>query len=42
VLAEIAAPINLITTWFDDIQNFFNAPLDWLESKFTDWFLGPE
>ncbi len=42
VLADIAAPINLVTTWFDDIQDFFNDPLDWLRDKFTDWFLGPE
>jgi len=41
-LAIIAAPINLINTWFDDIQSFFNDPWDWLEAKFTDWFLGPE
>ena len=41
-LAAIAGPINLINLWFDDIQNFFNSPLDWLESKITDWFLGPE
>lgn len=34
-LASIAAPINLINTWFDAIQNFFNDPLgsilSWLE-----------
>jgi len=41
-LAAVAGPINLINQWFDDIQNFFNSPLDWLESKFADWFLGPE
>ena len=42
VLASIAAPINLINTWFDAIQDFFNDPLGWLWGKFTDWFLGPE
>jgi len=41
-LAAIAAPINLINLRFDDIQDFFNSPLDWLESKFADWFLGKE
>lgn len=41
-LAAIAAPINLITLWFDDIQDFFNSPLDWLLDKFGDWFFGPE
>ena len=41
-LAAIAGPINLVNLFFDDIQAFFNSPLDWLESKFTDWFLGPE
>jgi len=41
-LALIAAPINLVNTWFDDIGNFFNDPWGWLEAKFTDWFLGPE
>jgi len=42
ILATFAAPFNLINLWFDDIQSFFNSPLDWLESKVTDWFLGPE
>ncbi|GAI14967.1 unnamed protein product, partial [marine sediment metagenome] len=32
-LAAIAAPINLINLWFDDIQNFFNDPLGWLWNK---------
>lgn len=41
-LAAVAGPINLINLWFDSIQDFFNDPLGWLESKFTDWFLGPE
>ena len=41
-LAAIAGPINLINLWFDDIQGFFNSPFDWLESKFADWFFGPE
>lgn len=41
-LAAIAGPINLVNLWFNDIQDFFNSPLDWLESKLTDWFLGPE
>ena len=41
-LAAIAGPINVVILWFDDIQNFFNDPWGWLESKFTDWFLGPE
>lgn len=41
-MAAIAGPINLVNLWFDDIQNFFNSPLDWLESRFTDWFLGKE
>jgi len=41
-LAAIAGPINLVNLWFDDIQSFFTSPLDWLESRFTDWFLGKE
>lgn len=41
-LAVIAGPINLINLWFDDIQDFFNSPLDWLLDKFGDWFFGPE
>jgi len=41
-LALIAAPINLVNTWFDAIQGFFNAPFDWLVDKFTNWFLGNE
>ncbi|GAH64989.1 unnamed protein product, partial [marine sediment metagenome] len=41
-LAAIAGPINLINLWFDDIQDFFNSPLDWLGDKFSDWFFGPE
>lgn len=41
-LASIAGSINLVNFLFDDIQAFFNSPLDWLGSKFTDWFLGPE
>lgn len=41
-LAAIAGPVNLINQWFDDIQNFFNSPLDWLSDKFEDWFFGPE
>ena len=41
-MAAIAAPINLIILWFDDIQGFFNDPLEWLRDRFTDWFLGRE
>ena len=41
-LAIIAAPINLVNTWFDAIQGFFNDPWGWLVDKFTAWFLGPE
>ena len=41
-LASIAGSINLVNFLFDDIQAFFTSPLDWLGSKFTDWFLGPE
>lgn len=37
-LAIFAAPINLINTWFDDIQGFFNDPWSWLEAKFEAWF----
>jgi len=40
--AWMVAPVKLIEEWFDDIQDFFNAPWDWLEAKFTDWFLGKE
>lgn len=28
--------------WRDKVAEFFTDPLGWLESKFTDWFLGPE
>lgn len=42
VLAQIAAPINLISYWFDDIQDFFNSPLDWLLDRFGEWFFGQE
>lgn len=41
-LAAIAGPFNLINLWFDDIQNFFNDPLDWLSDKFEDRFFGPK
>jgi len=41
-LADLAAPINLITLWFDAIQGFFNDPWGWLVDRFEDWFLGPE
>jgi len=41
-LAAIAAPVNLINLWFDDIQSFFNSPLDWLADRFENWFFGPE
>lgn len=41
-LAAIAAPINLVNTWFDAIQDFFADPWGWLEAQFTDWFLGKE
>ncbi|GAJ02576.1 unnamed protein product, partial [marine sediment metagenome] len=27
---------------WDDIAKFFTDPLEWLLSKFTDWFLGKE
>lgn len=37
-LAPLAAPINLINTWFDAIQDFFNDPWVWLEAKFEAWF----
>ncbi len=26
----------------DDVLEFFTDPLEWLWSRFTDWFLGPE
>jgi len=42
ILSIIAAPFNLVNLWFDDIQDFFNDPLSWLESKFGDWFFGKE
>jgi hypothetical protein len=42
ILTAIAAPFNLVSLWFDDIQNFFNDPLGWLVDKFGDWFFGPE
>jgi phage-related protein len=38
VLAPLAAPINLVNTWFDAIQDFFNDPWVWLEAKFEAWF----
>lgn len=41
-LAPFIAPINLVNLWFDAIQDFFNDPLEWLWSKFTNWFLGTE
>ena len=41
-LAAIAGPINLVNLWFDDIQSFFTSPLDWLEARLGDWFLGKE
>jgi len=41
-MATIAAPINLVNLWFDDIQDFFNDPWGWIFGKFTDWFLGSE
>lgn len=37
-LSSIAAPVNLVNTWFDAIQDFFNDPWDWLEAKFEAWF----
>ena len=36
---------DLFNTWAtikDDIIEFFTDPLEWLWSKFADWFLGPE
>jgi len=41
-LAAIAAPVNLVLQWFDEIQDFFTDPLEWLQERFTDWFLGRE
>jgi len=41
-MADIAAPINLVLQWFDEIQDFFTDPLEWLQERFTDWFLGRE
>jgi len=41
-MSAIAGPINLVNLWFDDIQSFFTSPLDWLESRLGDWFLGKE
>lgn len=41
-LAPFAAAINLVGYWFDDIQDFFNSPLDWLLDRFGDWFFGQE
>lgn len=42
-MASVAAPINLINAWFDDIQDFFNDPagfyikkLDKLGARFAD------
>lgn len=31
--AAIAAPVNLVTQWFDDIESFFNDPWAWLWGK---------
>jgi len=42
ILSTLAAPINLINLWFDDIQGFFNNPLGWLSDRFENWFFGPE
>lgn len=35
-LAPLTASVNLISYWFDDIQDFFNDPLGWLWTKFID------
>lgn len=32
---------DLVSIW-EEIKGFFASPLDWLEAKFTDWFLGKE
>ncbi len=32
---------DLVSLW-EDIKLFFTDPLTWLESKFTEWFLGKE
>jgi len=33
VLAQIAAPINLVNLWFVDIQDFFNDPAEWITAR---------
>jgi len=38
----IAGVVNFWNIFWDDLNKFFNDPWDWLEAKFTDWFLGPE
>lgn len=37
-LAELAPQLNLISQWFDSIQEFFNDPWGWLEAQFDAWF----
>ncbi len=32
---------DLVIIW-DDVAEFFTDPWEWLLSRFTDWFLGPE
>ena len=41
-LAPLTTSVNLISYWFDDIQDFFNSPLDWLLDRFGNWFFGQE
>jgi hypothetical protein len=36
VLAQIAAPINLVNLWFVDIQDFFNDPAEWITGKLDE------
>jgi hypothetical protein len=31
-----------LTDIWEDIKTFFNDPLEWLWTRFTDWFLGKE
>jgi len=38
----LAGIINFWNTWWEALNDFFSSPLDWLETKFADWFLGPE
>ena len=37
LLSDIAAPVNLVNQWFQDIEDFFNDPWTWLWEKLDDF-----